>query len=264
MNKRSTKTGAKRKRNLPPDTSSDDHVTERRQSPDTTGLAPAETCKGEAVQRSLGDGAEFSTESRDNMSVQDADADSWTSSSSSGTDETSSSDEASGDGEHETGLTQKRKNTPNDEDDASEARGSVEDLPKRKKPRISALAPPPDLCARLSSFLPTLRKANAELQDPSEVLARRLDDVADDVEHYIEMSLGLGVLTEKKSATTRADDVKFTRRHSTSSGEDSGLDMEDAEAAKNEQRGDRTPLTKLMGGGKHTSDGRPGIQELPA
>lgn len=50
----------------------------------------------------------------------------------------------------------------------------------------------PDLKSRIAAFLPQLAEANQNLSEP-----KRIDDVGADERHYIEMNLGLGVLTEK-------------------------------------------------------------------
>lgn len=55
--------------------------------------------------------------------------------------------------------------------------------------------PVPDLRARLATFLPQISKANETLSD-----AQRIDDVGDDEQRYIEMNLGLGVLSERKQS----------------------------------------------------------------
>ncbi|KAK6384674.1 hypothetical protein LTS17_002237 [Exophiala oligosperma] len=56
-----------------------------------------------------------------------------------------------------------------------------------------------DLRSRLQTFLPQIESANLALQEnPDNVLDRRLDDVSDSEEHYIEMNLGLGVLSERR------------------------------------------------------------------
>lgn len=56
------------------------------------------------------------------------------------------------------------------------------------------------LQSRLREFLPLLQQANAELDDTED--DKRVDDVSDDAEHYIEMDLGLGVLAEQENAAT--------------------------------------------------------------
>ena len=50
-----------------------------------------------------------------------------------------------------------------------------------------------DLKSRLAAFLPQMKKANQDLTN-----AEQIDDVGEDEQH-IEMSLGLGVLEEKKN-----------------------------------------------------------------
>jgi len=55
-----------------------------------------------------------------------------------------------------------------------------------------------DLRSRLQAFLPKLEQANAELEDIEDIDQRRIDDVPEDEERYIEMNLELGVLSELK------------------------------------------------------------------
>ncbi|KAK4946804.1 hypothetical protein LTR10_014306 [Elasticomyces elasticus] len=75
-------------------------------------------------------------------------------------------------------------------------------LPSRLPTRFAA-AGNSDLRSRLQSFLPQLQQANAELDNADVLVEKRIDQVSDDEEHYIEMNLGLGVLGERKR---RADD----------------------------------------------------------
>jgi len=84
-------------------------------------------------------------------------------------------------------------------------------------PRPRAAESPTDLKLRLSAFLPQIRKANAELEDGGVALAKQIDHVADDEERYIEMNLGLGVLSQRK----KSEDVKLASSSSSSSGEES-------------------------------------------
>lgn len=79
-----------------------------------------------------------------------------------------------------------------------------------------------DLKSRLQAFLPQLEKANSELAKADDMKERRLDDVADDEEHYIEMNLELGVLSERKSG---GEDGKLKFHESDS--EDEGEDEDD-------------------------------------
>lgn len=56
-----------------------------------------------------------------------------------------------------------------------------------------------DLTSRIQEFLPQLRRANADLENSPDRLEKRVDHVADDAEHYIEMDLSLGVLSERQA-----------------------------------------------------------------
>lgn len=56
---------------------------------------------------------------------------------------------------------------------------------------------PTALKLRLASFIPKLQAANAKLETDPDAGAKRIDEVPDDVEQYIEMNLGLGVLKTK-------------------------------------------------------------------
>ncbi len=55
-----------------------------------------------------------------------------------------------------------------------------------------------NLRSRLQTFLPQLQQANAELDSGEDSHDKRLDEVPDNAEHYIEMDLGLGVLSEQE------------------------------------------------------------------
>ena len=77
----------------------------------------------------------------------------------------------------------------------------------------------PDLQARILSFLPELQKANLSLEASEIAKLKRIDEVDDSVEDYIEMNLGLGVLTEKEP---RPDGIVSTRMSSTSESDTSG------------------------------------------
>lgn len=89
------------------------------------------------------------------------------------------------------------------------------------KPTVGQVS---DLQSRLQAFLPKLEKANAELENTDDVKQRRIDDVAEDDEHYIEMNLQLGVLSERK---TGDKDGKLKFRESGSEGEDEDDDEDD-------------------------------------
>ncbi|RPB23767.1 hypothetical protein L211DRAFT_838197 [Terfezia boudieri ATCC MYA-4762] len=58
-----------------------------------------------------------------------------------------------------------------------------------------------EIFTRINTFLPELRAANAQLESEivqGRISERRIEDVGEDEEQYIEMNLGLGVLEEKK------------------------------------------------------------------
>ncbi|KAF8438234.1 hypothetical protein BGX38DRAFT_913368 [Terfezia claveryi] len=62
----------------------------------------------------------------------------------------------------------------------------------------------PEIFTRINTFLPELRAANAQLESEivqGRISERRIEDVGEDEEQYIEMNLGLGVLEEKKKRT---------------------------------------------------------------
>jgi hypothetical protein len=60
-----------------------------------------------------------------------------------------------------------------------------------------------DLKTRLASFIPQLQQANATLETDPEAATKQVDHVDDEEEQYIEMDLGLGVLTAKPSSGKR-------------------------------------------------------------
>jgi Domain of unknown function (DUF4598) len=83
---------------------------------------------------------------------------------------------------------------------SSESESSLEDTTSDESDseddsHDSGDVPVPDLRARLATFLPQISKANETLSD-----AQRIDDVGDDEQQYIEMNLGLGVLSEQKQS----------------------------------------------------------------
>jgi Domain of unknown function (DUF4598) len=168
--------------------------------------------------------------------------------------------EGSSDGEDETSSIQTDESPSSDSNESSEEEGLIHDLPLSRKPPISASTPASDLHTRIASFLPALRKANADLEDSGQVQNSRLDEVADDEEHYIEMDLGLGVLRQRRPATTEADGVKLADDSSTScDDDDSHLDSTEAEDAADGQMINGTTLTHLLGGNQPPSK-KPSIQ----
>lgn len=90
-----------------------------------------------------------------------------------------------------------------------------------KKPMIDpkVLSDASDLASRLKAFLPQMQQANSELAERGAGMS--MEDV-DDEEEHIEMSLGLGVLEQKK-----ADGLKdFLRRKSQPGSDDERSDHE--------------------------------------
>lgn len=84
-----------------------------------------------------------------------------------------------------------------------------------------------DLKSRLSAFLPQMEKANKELEDAGDALNHRIDDVGEDEDRYIEMNLGLGVLSEEQDG----NDIRFGS--SSQSESDGDEPAEPVEALKN-------------------------------
>jgi Domain of unknown function (DUF4598) len=230
---------------------SDGRVTKRQRSPkmplSDVSKAGREGTQGWGINTQAADRDEGSG------SVPGCAENSQSSSSSSDLDDTS--EEGSSDDEDETSPIQTDKPPSSDRDESFEEEGLIQDLPFPKKPRISAPTAASDLHTRIASFLPVLRKANADLEVSGQALTSRLDEVADDEEHYIEMDLGLGVLKEKRRATTQADGVKLTVDSSTDSDDDSDLDSIEAEDAADDQ----ITLTDLLGGSR-PSNLKPSIQ----
>jgi Domain of unknown function (DUF4598) len=243
------------KRPLPIASLSDGRVTKRQRSPNM----PLSAASGKGQEHCQNDGinAEATKRDSDDDSVQGCAGNSQSSSSSSDLDDTS--EEISSDDEDETSSTQTGKTPLSDKGESSEEEELIQNLPLPRKPPISALNPASDLHTRIASFLPELRNANADLTDPGQALTSRLDEVADEEEHYIEMDLGLGVLKEKRPATTRADGVKLADDSCTSSNDDSESDLTGAEDATDNQQINGTRLIGLLGGNRPSSK-KPSIQ----
>lgn len=213
-----------------------------------------------ATSQGLDAKPEAEREMSDESSAKGIDGDDVTSSSSSNVDYTS--EEISSDDEDGSSSPKSGTSSSTEEDDSSEEDERVQNLHLPDKPPISVPDPASDLSTRLSSFLSALQKANADLQDPSDILAKRVDEVADDEEHYIEMDLGLGVLKEKRAGTVQADGVKLTDDYSSSNDEDFDSDSVEGRHTVDERNVKRTPLVDLMGG-KLPSNEKPSIQEMP-
>ena len=260
---RGASTGIAAKRRLPSETS-DGRVIKRARSPnkpEIPRLVAAVFGKEQASRQGDDVKAASARKNSEAARLQRSHGDNQTSSSSSDASDTSaetSSDDEDGASSTQVGAT---SSADNSNDDSSGDDKAIQNLPRAKKPPISALHPASDLRTRLSSFLPELQKANADLHDSSGPQARRLDEVADDEEHYIEMDLGLGVLKEKRSRTSQAHGLKLSEEHSTSSSEVSDSDPVEAEDAADDEESDLAPLADLMGG-RQASVGKPSIQEL--
>lgn len=255
--------GITAKRKSPAEPSTDDRITKRRRSRNTSdpsGFLAAGRRKTQ-VNRQVDDvNVDYAKGSSADDPVHSTSEESETSSSSSDVEDTS--DEISSDDQEGTSLTQTAKAPSADEDTSSAEVELTQSLPLQKKPSISAPNPTSDLRSRLSSFLPEMQKANTDLQNSAEAMARRVDEVADDEEHYIEMNLGLGVLKEKKLGAAGENGVRLRDEYSISSSEDSGSDTGENRDAVEEQNIDDDPLADLMGS-KRPRRRMPKIQEVP-
>jgi hypothetical protein len=106
--------------------------------------------------------------------------------------------------------------------DATSDQDSLDDfntisLPTQSKPAISnstSMSDFSELHLRITTFLPQLREANEDLVNVKD--DHRIDAVADDQDHYIEMDLGLGVLKEKPRRRRPSREIQ-TRETSSSS-----------------------------------------------
>lgn len=171
----------------------------------------------------------------------------------------SSSDD---DGEDEANSAEDIEESSASNGHSSEEDERVQELSVLRKPPISAMNQASDLRTRLSTFLPELRKANADLQNSPDGRVNRLDEVPEDEEHYIEMNLGLGVLKEKMADNTQADGVKLKYDHSASSSEESDRDSVDSKTEPDGCKAKRTALDAIMQG-RRPMKKKPNIQELP-
>ncbi|EEA23176.1 hypothetical protein TMatcc_002036 [Talaromyces marneffei ATCC 18224] len=218
----------------------DDRVSSSKRS--RASMSPAPDSLGGLEEKS---GLRPSSERRDAVNINDEeeeeeeDDDDYTSSSG-----ISSSDE---DDDEEEEDDDEDENNPHSERDNKE---TIPYIPGRPKPQIS-LPPNSDLLARVSSFLPQLQAANADIEQrlaKGESLEDMiLDDVKDNEaeedgeegggKEYIEMNLGLGVLKEKR------------RRR-----EEGGIDLDDEspsdtdeEEDEAEEDGEGRVMDQLMG-----------------
>ncbi|KIW86324.1 hypothetical protein Z517_01720 [Fonsecaea pedrosoi CBS 271.37] len=149
---------------------------------------------------------------------------------------TSSSDSEDSDSEESS-----EEEDQDSEDEAEDENEGVEDhldASDSGVPQFTTLpAPASDLKSRLQSFLPQLRQANAELDNGGGVVDRRIDHVSDEEEHYIEMEVGLGVLSEEKSDATQ---IRLPRSPS-------GENELDQDEIKDGPEDSQTGVSRLLG-----------------
>jgi Domain of unknown function (DUF4598) len=241
------------KRSLRIETSFEERVLKRRRSSaanDSSGLVVVPAGSKDDVEDESDD--EISSDENSQL----VDGDSETSSS----DENETSSEESDDEEDEEGLDQPLAGLSSAGHRSMLVVGEIEIIPLPQKPTIATINDPSDLRSRLSMLLPQLQKANAELQSSDEALNRRLDDVDDDEEHYIEMNLGLGVLKEKRAGLVQGAGVRLTAEECTSSDDASDLDSEEEAGGVTEV--EDAPLSKLLQK-RGSATKKPGIQEIP-
>jgi hypothetical protein len=128
-------------------------------------------------------------------------------------------------------------------------------LPPQRKPAISRAAivsGSSSLRSRIATFLPQLRKANEDLTNAEDDY--RIDAIAGDQDHYIEMDLGLGVLEQKPRRGPLHGEIRT--RESSSSSSDGDGDLE----TKRPKKG---PMRDLLGRkGNLTRQAGPTIQVL--
>ncbi|KAL2438430.1 hypothetical protein ABEF95_010428 [Exophiala dermatitidis] len=141
------------------------------------------------------------------------------------------------------------EHSESEDKDSDEGNSSGDDLDdpffSQGQQRPTALPPIGEragLRSRLQEFLPQLQKANAELESSNDILDKRIDHVDDGAEQYIEMNLGLGVLSEQRPGED--DEVKLEPTTDTSS--DQGTD-EDDEAEQRMESSAEDVLARLRG-----------------
>jgi len=142
-------------------------------------------------------------------------------------------------------------------------------VPSQAKPGISRISGSSDLRSRLASFLPQMKAANDELDDPGRAAAKRIDEVGDGEERYIEMDLGLGVLKELRRETgtlgVGGADVRWRDNdddESSTSSEEDGVMNEDTAEEEREQIRNSHGLFDELVGSKMQRARRPIIQDL--
>ena len=111
--------------------------------------------------------------------------------------------------------------------------------------------PRPSLRSRLSSFLPTLAAANAELEQErakGTLVNRDIEKINED--RYIEMDLGLGVLEEKKNRRSGSEDGTESDSYSSDDEANDAEDENEVTIGKGTNRKGRKKRTKRKGKGR--------------
>jgi hypothetical protein len=167
-----------------------------------------------------------------------------------GEDESSTDNENVG-AEDEDETTTSSGSDDSEDDEPSEVESSdekegVHDEEASAQQLARAPAPEPDLKSRLQAFLPQLQQANSELESLGASHDRRIDQISDDADQYIEMDLGLGVLAEQEGET---EEIKIPRAQG------KGDDASDAEACE----GIKVSVNRVHG---HSSKTKRTIEEL--
>ncbi|KAL2438448.1 hypothetical protein ABEF95_009144 [Exophiala dermatitidis] len=130
----------------------------------------------------------------------------------------SGSDESDED-EHSEGEDSDEENASSDDLDSS----LLSQGPLQRPTALPPIGERSGLKSRLQEFLPQLQKANADLGSSSDLLDKRIDHVDDGAEQYIEMNLGLGVLSEQQPG--KDDEVRLEPTTDTTTDEGSGAEQ---------------------------------------
>lgn len=140
---------------------------------------------------------------------------------------------------------------PSDSDSDSTSSNASEDeeiptLKPGQKPDFTArvAAGAPSLEDRLKAFLPQLKEANSQLAEKGGK-GQSMEDVGED-EPHIEMSLGLGLLEEKKGGDSDDDDEDD---------EEEDGEGEGGESGEEKKRKEKDVMGRLMGGRENQGKG---------
>jgi Domain of unknown function (DUF4598) len=185
--------------------------------------------------------------SEDDSSESELSSDTETSSDSGISSSDSNDEEEDGASEHDSSIADTISDQHSLDDDsniiATQPRPAISN-----SPTVSDIS---DLQSRIATFLPQLRKANEDLVNAEE--DHRLDAVADDEDHYIEMDLGLGVLKEKAGPRPLDGEIWIRESSSSSSSDDDPKTEGPEEDAMRNLLGEKE---------KGRGQGRPVIQPL--